>query len=120
MYNYHLIRHTALLWKVCISIFMLSCNNAIENKEAIPIINFSSIKPTDLQLSSVVDSIIYIPLETNRKCILNKLTKIKIVGDKIYAINIGTNMGLYNFNMDGRFLNKVTNVGHGPGVTLSI
>lgn len=120
MYNYHLIRYTALLGKVCIFIFMLSCNNAIENKEAIPIINFSTIKPADLQLSSVVDSIIYIPLETNRKCILNKLTKIKIVGDKIFALNIGTNMGLYNFNMDGRFLNKVTNVGHGPGEFISI
>ncbi len=98
----------------------VSCSSKSPNTPSVPVVKYSDIKLADLVLSSVVDSIVYIPLETNPECILSKLRTVKIYGNKIYAINIESGDGLYRFDINGRFLDKFTDMGEGPGEFLSI
>lgn len=69
--------------------------------------------PKKLKLSDICDSLIYIPLETRKECLLGKnLHEIDIDGDNIF-IQEGWN--LFHFNMNGKFKSQVGKTGRGPG-----
>lgn len=63
---------------------------------------------------SLVESLTLIPLETNVNCLITNIAKIKKYGDKIYVLD--RKMGeVLIFNLDGKFLEKVSRKGRGYG-----
>ncbi|MGB5989726.1 MAG: 6-bladed beta-propeller [Marinifilaceae bacterium] len=66
----------------------------------------------DIKLSQICDSIIYIPLETNKNCLLGGVLKLIIDNNDMF---IGYSWGLYHFDINGKFINQLGRKGRGPG-----
>lgn len=68
--------------------------------------------PRDIMLSEICDSLIYIPLETNKECLINRsFPEIVKDGDDIF---IDYSWGLYHFNIKGEFVCQIGKIGRGP------
>jgi len=66
----------------------------------------------EVKLSDICDSLIYIPLETKKECLLGKNASIRIDGDDVFC---RYSRGLYHFNTDGTFIGQIGKIGRGPG-----
>jgi len=66
-----------------------------------------------IDLSMICDTLIYIPLETNKKCLLgNHLNEFFVDGDDIF---IHMDLAAYRFKMNGNFVCQFGKLGRGPG-----
>lgn len=63
--------------------------------------------------SSFVDSISYIPLETNEDCLIGKIQDIILSDSIIFVLNDEQNT-IFQFNQKGKFIRKIAKVGSGP------
>ena len=62
-----------------------------------------------------IDSVVYIALETNDACLLGKVEGVKVVGNQFFIQDRnGKAKRILRFDRQGRFLNKIGNVGDGP------
>jgi len=67
--------------------------------------------PKELKLSEICDSVIYIPLETKKECLLSEcINRIVIDGEDVF---IQDGWKLFHFN--GNFLGQLGKTGRGPG-----
>ena len=63
-------------------------------------------------LSTVAESVEYLPLETNSKCLLGNIIDVTISSrDIIVSVYEGLS---YHFNREGKFLNVIGRIGKGP------
>jgi len=66
-----------------------------------------------LKLSQIADSLIYIPLETKKECMLkNYINELYIDGDNIF---IQDGWYVYNYDISGKFKRQIGKVGRGIG-----
>jgi len=72
--------------------------------------------PQEVKLSEICDSMIYIPLETKKECLLSKGASIRIDGNDVFCMY---SWGIYHFNIDGRFIGQIGKKGRGPGEFVS-
>jgi hypothetical protein len=72
--------------------------------------NMSSLQP--LLLSEFADSIEYLQLETNSKCLISYPSPIERVGNKIFLRSGGD---IFQFDMTGKFICQIGRIGQGPG-----
>ena len=72
-------------------------------------------------MSGMVDTSFFriIPLETSPECLISEITKIFFTDGKIYVFDQGTE-GIYTFDNQGHFLNKIQNRGAGPKEYVSV
>ena len=77
-------------------------------------INPNSRQKEDLTLSEIIDSISYIPLETNENCLLGTIRRDFIYSENYILVN-NTNSKLYLFNRTGNFIAQIGDIGAGPG-----
>ena len=106
---------------ICFSYFLLflfmfsSCERNKKGvlEEAV-VINTAFNAPNEIKLSSLVDSITYIPLETKDDLLIGQVTKM-IVSDKFIYVFDEMSSSLYCFNLSGKFVRKIGNRGVGPG-----
>jgi hypothetical protein len=80
-------------------------------------IDISQPKPGDPRLSTIADKIDYIQLETNDSCLIGKIKKSRITKSGVY---ISDGEKILRFDLKGKFLNKIGNVGRGPGEYINI
>lgn len=74
-----------------------------------------------LRLSTIVDSVEYIVLETSQDCIIRKIDKVVISEDGSFLFVLDRRSSkIFVFNQDGIFLHAIANFGRGPGEFLSI
>ena len=66
----------------------------------------------EIKLSQIAESIQYIPLETNPRCILGKIRKVHLAGALIFVSDL---KDLSIFNTQGQFINRISKNGRGPG-----
>jgi hypothetical protein len=94
---------------------MQSCvNRELSNdvfKNVPIVIDMDSVKSDSLKLSHIR----YVPLETSEECLIGHAYKTLIRNDKIYIADFYTAMALFVFDMDGKFLFKISKRGQGPG-----
>lgn len=85
-------------------------------KREINIIRFEKDPKNIINLSDVCSSVSYIPLETNSKCYINNISKIKFFGDSIFIINqLFMNVKeILVFDLTGKFLGNFGQTGAGP------
>jgi hypothetical protein len=69
-------------------------------------------KKVDINLSDICDSVIYIPLETKKNCLLTHINQIEIDRQNIF---IHSFWSLFRFDISGKFLNQYGKTGRGPG-----
>jgi len=99
-----------------------SCQTNQQNKNVtdIPTVNFDELVEQNLKLSSIIDTIEYIPLETNDSLLLRRPHNIKIQGTKVFFTEMAQYPGLYCFDKNGRFISKYTKRGKAEGEFISI
>jgi hypothetical protein len=68
----------------------------------------------DLQLSDIVESVDYIPLETNDNCLLKTISPYHFIVSENHIL-IKSQSTLYLFNRSGKFIAQIGRVGQGPG-----
>lgn len=61
--------------------------------------------------SDIITEIEFVPLESQKECMLTSIEKIKIDGDKIFIFNEGANLGVFVFDISGKYLNKIGDMG---------
>ena len=66
----------------------------------------------NLNLSDIAGKIKYVPLETNKDCLIKSINAIKIAGSYIYVSTPGQ---LLLFDNSGRFIRRIGYEGNGPG-----
>ncbi|MEN6456629.1 MAG: 6-bladed beta-propeller [Prolixibacteraceae bacterium] len=96
-----------------LAFIFISCgrNETRENTEGNIKINF---KENKLIYEDIFENTLFIPLETNTSCLITKIDQMRLFDNKIFILDFNLN-SLLVFNMDGKFLNKIGNVGRGPG-----
>ena len=94
---------------ILLGIILLECKN---QGNELSIIDIDKNKISEFALSEIADSVIAIPLETNSNCLLSYMRKVKFSDEYIF---IGDKKSLYRFDYNGRFINKITKEGRGPG-----
>jgi len=92
----------------------LSCGSGAGDKtvEVDEVITFSA--DTDIPIASVVDSISYLPLETNDKSMFSNVDKMIIRDDRIYIGDYSSSVVVV-FDMEGNHLLTIDKRGRGPG-----
>ena len=79
--------------------------------EIIPV----SIKEDYLDISSLVDSVVLIPLEATDQSLIGNIDKIICTDDRFYILDKRTSKKLFVFNSQGKFVRCIGQVGRGPG-----
>lgn len=101
-----------------ITLFLLfSCKESNKNLEfTIPIkkisVNISS-EVKNLPLSKIFKSAKILFLETTNDCLLAEISSLQIYKDKIYILDSETE-SIYIFDNNGKYVNKINNIGQGP------
>ena len=71
-------------------------------------------KGEKIKLSDIIDTIEYIPLETNENCLIGRIDKVIGMGDTVAVLDDRIGRALYLFGRDGRFIRKIGQQGEGP------
>jgi len=91
-------------------LILTSCSS----KKELPTINIGSalLSAGNVDISSYIKEIKYIPLETSDSCMIGEIYVINKVGDLIYISDNHDN--LFVFNTNGKFIRKIGQKGRGP------
>ena len=65
-------------------------------------------------MSDIADSVQYVPLETNDKCLIDFINSGKVVKTGKYWF-VSSNTRLYQYTTDGKFVRNIGSRGGGPG-----
>ncbi len=68
-----------------------------------------------IKLSDVVDKVKYIPLESNKECLIGNVSKVFFSKNRIFVLDSWHSKTLFVFDKDGKYINKIGKVGRGPG-----
>lgn len=106
--------------KYLFCIFFLFCiyncaNNKNKNNNNGNIISFDVNSKSDVNLSNIILNCKYIKLESTNNSLIGELFKIQIIKNKIFILDSRKSMALFVFDMDGKFLFKINNLGKAPG-----
>jgi hypothetical protein len=102
--------------KYCLTLILLfallSCFNKKDNIEIIQLDNAIDYT-VSVDLNKLTDSIRYIRLETNDRCLVTRIDKIELI-DGFLFVKDQRNV-LYVFNLNGDYLYTIGGMGNGPG-----
>lgn len=101
---------SSILW---ISILLIGCSHTPETKpKDIIKINIPLQQEDNLiKLSTLVDSIHYLPLATDDKYLIGNIDKLIVTDDFLYIIDKNISFSIYCFNKKGEFVRKIGNRG---------
>ena len=107
------------LFLLIVATFLSACSSGNQSKDSsdgdgIIRIDPNSRKREKLMLSEIIDSITYIPLETNDKCLLGTIRRDFIYSDN-YILVKNTDFKIYLFDKTGSFVAQIGDIGLGPG-----
>lgn len=88
---------------------MLSCNMARDTKS----IQFKNVE--SVEVSSFISEYELIELETTEDILIGYIKQSIIYKERIYILDAPIGNAIYMFDLNGKFLNKIKNVGQGPG-----
>jgi len=69
----------------------------------------------ELRLSSYVESVKYVPLETNDSSIIGQIFQIEVTEKNIFVLDLWSQKKLFMFKSDGAFIRTIGAYGVGPG-----
>jgi hypothetical protein len=97
--------------------FLFSCNKKSQ-KEALhtnKIISAETISSEDFLLSSITDSVSFVPLETTDECLIKNIDKLYWINDTVFIFDKYGNNNILVFDGAGRFIRTIGAKGNGPG-----
>lgn len=106
---------------ILLFVLFFSCKKELEksnrNIETIKI--DVTIKGENVNYHEYFSSSKVLPLETKSESIFSRIDKISLYKDKLFILDRRTN-SLLIFNREGKFLNKIKNIGKGPNEYISL
>lgn len=101
---------------ITLASLLFSCSKVIQSD-----INCKKIifKNTKFELCDSID-FKFIPLETTEECLIGHISDIKIVDDKIFIGDIHKSNAVFVFDMNGKFITKVGEIGNGPNQYINL
>lgn len=69
----------------------------------------------ELRMSSVIDSVWYVKLETSAESLIGTISELIIQNDQVYILDKKNKKGVYQFDLDGNFIRRFGKEGKGPG-----
>lgn len=97
-----------------LSFSIISCQHNQSKKDDALNINLSNPTKIDLNMSTFVSDIQYIPLETTDENLIGNINQLLLTDDKIIVVDQKT-ASIFFFNHKGEYLYKIANKGVGPG-----
>ena len=100
---------------ICTVLYCNSCSKRIKQDHELKTIDIEKAinsKTKGVSLTEFIDSIIYIPLETNGDIIVDEIASIKFYKNNFF---VNDHHGLYKFDTNGKFVCKIGSKGRGPG-----
>jgi hypothetical protein len=95
---------------------LISCKKEEQTKiNAHEIIVSTETSNENLLTSEFIDTSYFIPLETNDNCLIKGIRKIVFDSQRIFIFDPNGNNKILIFDNKGKFMNKVGNIGQGPG-----
>lgn len=73
-----------------------------------------------IMYSDLFDDIKFIELESTPNSLLGTISKVIYYNDTIYVMDKSVSKAVFLFNQDGKFINKIGNIGKGPGEYINI
>jgi hypothetical protein len=70
---------------------------------------------TFIEMSDIVDSFKFIPLQTTDDCIIGKIDKIVFTDTSIYVLDAELSKSVFIFDRNGNFKVRINRLGRGPG-----
>ena len=106
---------------ILLLIYLWGCSQPIpiDNQNLI-IINAPVKKESNIKLSSLVDSIYYIPLETKDEFLIGNIDKLIVTDKEIYVLDKNITTATYCFDQKGKFVRKIGNRGASDKEYISI
>lgn len=112
-----------IIFLFLISLFINCSNNnkknsiieyIVYNDSKIPKLNLDMAPDSakNISLSSLIEKIKIIPLETKNNCLIGSIGEIHLSENYIL---IASGLNLYQFDLEGKFLHEIGGVGKGPG-----
>lgn len=99
-----------------IPIFIYSCNNRVHLPAGdVGIIQVDIDRGTYIELSDIVDSFRFVPLQMTDDCIIGQINKVIFAYGNYYILDEELAKSLYVFDQEGNFKFKVGRLGRGPG-----
>lgn len=99
----------------------MSCSQSkseIETEEIIPV-NLDLVQDT-LRLSNFIDSISYIPLETDSNFLIGRIDKLVVTDEFIFVLDKKLARSVFCFDKEGNKKFKIHRIGRGPGEYVNI
>jgi len=110
-------KNFSCLW-ILLCCFIASCSNKQHSAyPVIDLIDHKQLLTEEIHLSEISEYIWIIPLETNDSVLVGNIGKIKLETDKLY---IPASNGVFVFDQNGKFLNKLGSRGRGPKEYVSL
>jgi len=101
-------------------IIIFSCSNRKFNDSSTVgyaiTIDLESVERVSLKIGNIR----FVPLETTDDCLIGVADKVLIRNNRIYIADFSRAMALFVFDMNGKFLFKISRRGQGPGEYISI
>ncbi|MBN2675270.1 MAG: 6-bladed beta-propeller [Alphaproteobacteria bacterium] len=82
-------------------------------------ISINAKSPNELLMSSFIDEVTYIPLETNQNSLLSAVDKLYVYENEIYILDKKQG-AIVVFSENGKFKRKINRIGKGPGEYINI
>ena len=110
----------------CFFVFFLflSCSNQTQQK--LPLdgdyytIDLDSKKDPSIPLSSLFKNVRAVILETNKDCLIGRVSGLQVFDGYIYVFDSSKAKSLFVFDLEGRFIRKIGSLGRGPGEYIEI
>lgn len=103
------------LFLIICAIFINGCNKDVKKQYDSTPISIEWKDNNQILLSDIVDSITYIPLETNYKSLIGRIDKVVCTDDYIYILDSEVSKSVFVFDYFGKFISVINNRGNGPG-----
>ncbi len=99
-------------------VFIAFCSSGVNICEPPEEIDFNNL-PVLIADTSVIETIRYITLETNKNCLIHNIDKIIFANNQFYILDI-FQKAIMVFDEKGNYINKLQKTGKGPGEYIGI
>lgn len=108
---------------IIIGLSILSCGNSQTlsgDYSAVETITIDTEDHRFVSLDNIVEKVDFVRLETTEDCIIGDISHLFFVDNKIIVADQLTSQSIFVFDINGKFLNRISHLGNGPHEYLDI
>lgn len=104
--------------------FVVSCHHYEKSADAdfsnVTRIFYDSVSTTRVCLDDIIDSVYFVRLETNSKCMIGEINQVIVADSNIIVVDSYIATAVYVFDREGHFKNAISRIGNASNEYLSV